>query len=327
MTEFTRRSVLTGAVASAAVLTSTAPLPVQAAAPAAGKQAPSFYRLKVGDFEVTQISDGVAVGQIPAGFVKNATMDEINAALEAAFMPKGQIANQFNPVLVNTGSKLVLLDTGNGQGRSPNTGMLPAGLAAAGVDPKAIDIVVISHFHGDHVGGIRTADGALAFPNAELKVPDDEWAFWMDDGNMSRAPESGPVRNTFQNARRIFGSIADKVTRYKRGSEVAPGIMSIETSGHTPGHASFIVSSGSGKLIVQADVTGNPAINARNPGWHFWADMDGPKAEETRRKLYDMAATDRLPVSGYHYPFPAVAYIEKDGNRYRLVPVAWNPTL
>ena len=194
------------------------------------------------------------------------------------------------------------------------------------IDPKAIDLIVISHFHADHIGGLRNADDALAFPNAEIMVPAAEWAFWMDDGNMSRAPE-GNVRNTFQNVRRIFGPIADKVTRYEAGKDVAPGIGTIATPGHTPGHASFILASGSAKMVVQADVTGNPAINLRNPGWHTAADMDGPVAEATRRKLYDMVAAERMPISGYHYPFPAVGYAEKDGDRYRLVPVSWNPAL
>jgi glyoxylase-like metal-dependent hydrolase (beta-lactamase superfamily II) len=326
MTTLTRRSILTGAAATAVGLNALDISPARAAAPVAGTQAPSFYRHKLGDFEITVISDGVLNVPIQQGY-KNASLDEINSALEAAYMPKGQLANQFNPVLVNTGSKLILLDAGNAAARSPTTGRLTAGLAAAGIDPKAIDVVVISHFHADHIGGLRNAEGALIYSNAEIKVPDAEWAFWMDDGNMSRAPTTGNVPATFQNVRRIFGSIADKVTKYESGKEVAPGISTIATPGHTPGHTSFMLSSGSRQMVVQADVTGNPALNLRNPGWHAPADMDGPQAEATRRKLYDMVAAEKMLISGYHYPFPATGYAEKHGDRYRLVPVAWSPTL
>ncbi len=327
--KITRRTALASAAAAgAASLAEPFALNRIAAANQPGKQAASYYRYKVGDFEVTAISDGVLNAPIQQGFVKNASVDDVNAALEAAFMPRGTLANQFNPVLINTGSQLILVDTGNGPGRSPTTGMLLAGgLAAAGVDPKQVNTVIISHFHGDHIGGLRSGDGPINFPNAEIIVPADEWAFWMDDGNMSRAPESGPVRTTFQNTRRIFAGMGDKVKRFERGKDVVPGITSIATTGHTPGHSSFLVTSGSGKLVIQADVTGNPAVNLRNPGWHSWADMDGPQAEASRRKLFDMVAADRIPITGYHYPFPALGHIEKDGDRYQLVPAPWQPII
>src|SRR5205807_6318325 len=155
-TEFTRRSVVTGA---AAVATTAVPLqgyvPTWAAAPPVGRQAPAFYRLKVGDFELTQISDGTRTGPMPEGYVTNVSKDRVLAAAEAAYMPKGQIVTSFNPIIINTGSKLVLIDTGFGPGFAPTVGLLPTNMAAAGIDPKQIDIVIISHLHIDHISGLR----------------------------------------------------------------------------------------------------------------------------------------------------------------------------
>ena len=234
----------------------------------------------------------------------------------------------FNTTLVNTGSKLVLLDTGNGPGRGPTVGLVAANLAAAGVDPKTIDTVVISHFHGDHIGGLRTADGQLAFPNAEIKVPAKEWAYWMDDANMNRAPEGSGLANNHRNVRRIFGETRRQGDALRMGQR---GRARHHGDRHQWPYARAhivhrCVGPGQG-LIVQADVTAHVALLfVRNPGWNAGVDMDGPQAVATRRKLYDMLATDRILLSGYHMPFPAAGYIEKssDGG-YRVVPVRVEP--
>jgi Metallo-beta-lactamase superfamily len=169
MTELSRRHILTGAAAAAAIVPFAAPS-AHAAAPLSGKQAPSFYRSKLGDFEITVVSDGARAIPLPATFVRNISNEQVLAAAEAAYMPKGSIIAPFNPIVVNTGAKLVLIDTGYGPGLGPTVGLLPLTLAAAGIDPKAVDIVLISHMHGDHILGLKTPDGALAFPNAEIKV-------------------------------------------------------------------------------------------------------------------------------------------------------------
>ena len=327
MTELNRRIVLAGAAAATAMGPLAAVTPAGAAAPASGKQAPGYYRYKVGDFEVTAILDGVRQVKLGTSPARNAKLEDVQALLAASRLPTDQVGYYFHPTLVNTGSKLVLLDTGNGPGSlQAGTGMTPANLAAAGVDPTTIDIVVISHFHGDHISGLRTADGALAYPNAEIKIPAKEWAYWSDEGNASRAPQG--QQNTFQNTKRIFGPIADKVTRYEWGKEVAPGITAIDSNGHTPGHTSFVIASGTGKALIQADVTaGYAPLFVTNPGWHAGGDMDGPQAVQSRRKLYDMLAAERMLVSGYHFPFPSLGYIDKAGDGYRLIPMNWNPVL
>jgi glyoxylase-like metal-dependent hydrolase (beta-lactamase superfamily II) len=248
------------------------------------------------------------------------------AAASAAYMPAGKVTVPFNPILINTGSKLVLIDAGYGPGVSPTVGLLPAHMAAAGIDPKAIDIVVLSHLHPDHINGIKAADGSLVFPSAEIKAPAQDWAFWMSDDNMGKA-ESPMMKNYFANTRKILSNIADKVTRYDWGKEVAPGITALDTSGHTPGHTSFVVASGSGKMLVQSDVTNIPEFFLRNPDWHVLFDIDPAKAVQTRRKFYDMASAEKALIAGFHFSFPSQGYVEKDGNGYRLVPIRWSPAL
>ena len=332
MTELTRRGVLMGtAAASAAVAMSPlANAPVHAAAPLSGKQVSGFYRYKVGDFEITAITDGARPGPLPDTFVRNASKAEVNAALQAAFLPPDQLIVPFTPVVVNTGTTLVVIDTGLGQGAFEQSkgaiGQYHSNFTAAGLDHKAVDTVIISHFHGDHIGGLLGADGKLAFPNAEVMVPKAEWDYWMDEGVMSRAPEG--QKPAFANVRRVFGAFGNKVTPYEAEKQLVPGITSVSTPGHTPGHMSHMVSSGSKSVMVQADVTAAvPVLFARNPSWQAQFDSDGPMAEQTRRKLYDRVAADKMLVQGYHFPFPAIGYVEKDGNAYRLVPAMWMPSL
>jgi glyoxylase-like metal-dependent hydrolase (beta-lactamase superfamily II) len=328
MTELTRRHLMLGAAASAATLTGAqlAGPPARAASPPLGKQAPGFYRAKVGDFEVTQIADGARTFPMPDGFVKNVPKEQALAAAEAAYMPKGMVTVPFNPIVINTGSKLVLIDAGYGPGVAASVGLTPAHLAAAGIDPKSIDIVVLSHLHPDHINGIKNADGSLTYPNAEHKVPAQDWAFWMSDDNAAKAAND-MMKGYFANTRKILSNMADKVTKYDWGKEVAPGITAIDTSGHTPGHTSFAVASGSAKMLVQSDVTNIPELFLRNPEWHVAFDVDPVKAVQTRRRFYDMASAEKMLIAGFHFSFPSMGYVEKDGSGYRLVPVRWNPVL
>jgi glyoxylase-like metal-dependent hydrolase (beta-lactamase superfamily II) len=331
MTELTRRTLLAGAAAATA-LPFAGSLPAAAAAPPAGKQAPGWYRYKIGNYEITVVTDGLRVAPLADNFVKNAKKDEVNAALQAIYLEKDKVTAPFNPVVVNTGSKLIAIDTGLGATQYEESkgalGQYHTNLAAAGIDAKAVDVVIISHFHPDHINGLVGTDNKPAFVNAEVMVPAAEWKFWMDDGNMSRAPANSPLEGNFKNIRRVFGALGNKATQYEPDKELAPGITSVATYGHTPGHTSHVVASGNARVMVQADVTAAIGLLfARNPGWHAIFDMDGAQAEQTRRKLYDMAAADKLLIQGYHYPFPAAGYIEKDGQGYRLVPISWNPTL
>ena len=333
MIDLTRRRLLTGTVAStAAAGLSLAPgRQARAAAPLAGTQAPSWYRYKVGSFEVTVVADGVNRFKFPDAIVSNVKREEVNAALVAAHGEPDVFVTPYNPIVVNTGQKLVVIDTGLGEAAfnasKGRIGQFLTNLAAAGIDPNTVDTVVISHYHGDHVNGLLKADNSLAFPNAEILVPAAEHKFWMDDGEMSRAPK-GRIEELFRNNRRIFtGEVMKRLRTYDAGKEVAPGITAVATHGHTMGHNSHVLASGSSQVYVQADVTHVPFLFARNPGWHAFYDQDPVMAETTRRKVYDMLVAEKMLVQGFHYPFPSLAYVEKSGSGYREAPVAWNPTL
>lgn len=326
MDKFSRRALLGAAAATAAV--SAVGTPARAAAPQSGKQAPGFYRYMVGSIEITVVNDGVSRMPITEGFVENASKDDVNAALSAAFLEKDFYAGPYNPIVINNGSKLALVDTGTGEDGFKSSkginGRLPISLAAAGIDPAAIDAVIISHYHGDHINGLLKADGSLAFPNAEILVPAAEHKFWMDDGEMSRATKPRVVFG-FKNVRRVMaGEVLKRVRTYDWDKEVIGGVTAIGTPGHTPGHTSHVVSSGAKSVYVQADVTHAPFLFARHPEWHFMLDVEPVAAEATRRKVYDMLVADRMLVQGFHYPFPAVGHVEKSGTGYREVLVNWN---
>jgi glyoxylase-like metal-dependent hydrolase (beta-lactamase superfamily II) len=323
MSAMTRRSFL---AASALAGTAAAlPHPAVAAAPEAKMQGPGVYRYKLGDYQLTALYDGTWFLPIDDKFVHNASGAQVNEALADAFLPPKVLPISFTALLVNTGSKLVLIDTGTAGQVTDTAGVMLDNLKIAGVEPSAIDTIVISHFHPDHIDGIKTKDGAKVFPNAEIKVPEPEWAFWMDDANMGRYAGNAGVHKYFLNARRIFSDIAGEVHRFKPGVEVAPGIMSIPAFGHTPGHTAFSVHSGNQSLLAMSDTVREPWLFVRHPQWQPSYDMDGAMAVTTRTQMLDRAATDRMLVEAYHFPFPACGHIVKSGSGYDLAPAMWAP--
>jgi glyoxylase-like metal-dependent hydrolase (beta-lactamase superfamily II) len=297
----------------------------RAAAPPSGKQVPGIYRYKVGEFEVTVLADGALKAPKPENVVVNQPFSEVQKALEAAYLPKDQIVTVFTPFVVNTGKQLVLFDAGFNDNGPPGVGALASNMATAGIDPKAIDVVIITHFHPDHISGLRSKGGAAVYPNAEIIVPGGEWTYWNDDGEMGKAAEVWKA--SFMHTRRVFGPIAKDVKRAEFGKEVVPGVTAVDARGHSPGHAAYLIASGNAKLLYIGDTTNNPALFARNPDWHLWADMDKAMAVAARKRLLDMAANERMPIAGYHYPFPATGYIEKSGAGYNFVPAVWQPIL
>lgn len=332
MSELTRRGALAGAatlVAAGAMGPLAQPARAQAAS---ATQAPGWYRYKVGDAEITVVTDGLTRFKFPDAFVGNVKRDDVNKALESVFMEKDMMAIPYSPIVVRNGGKTTVIDTGTGEANFTNSkgaaGQFQRNLAASGIDAKDVSTVIISHYHGDHINGLLKADNSLAFPNAEILVPAAEHKYFMDDAEMGKQSSERMV-GVFKNQRRVFTNpeVAKRVKTYDADKEVVPGITSVASYGHTPGHTSHVVSSGGKSVFVQADITNVPFLFARNPGWHLMFDQIPDMAEATRRKVYDMLVADRTMVQGFHYPFPAVAFVEKSGNGYREVPVVWSPTL
>ena len=290
------------------------------------RQAPGIYRYRLGAFELTAIHDGIWHRPVPNDFVRNADFAAVRRAMDRVFMPDGhRLPLPFTALLVNTGRKLVLIDTGSGGQIAPTAGMLAANLRAADIHPSRIDIILISHFHPDHINGIKTKDNELVFANAAIKVPARDWAYWMDDANLRAAPDGRKTQ--FLNARRIFRDLANEVVRFEPEAEVAPGITAIAAFGHTPGHTAFAVSSGDRSMLILGDTTSHPALFLRHPHWQGSFDVDGAMAARTRVRLLDRVAADRMLVAGYHFPFPACGHVVKERQTYRLVPIEWQSAL
>ncbi len=311
----------TALVAAPAIIRGLA-TPAEAKAPIAGTKAPSFYRFKLGEFEITALHDGEFARPLDASFVRNAPLEDVQKTLADNFLPTDKLTISFTALLVNTGSKLVLIDTGFNDNGGPTNGRVVSALKAAGYDPSMVDAVIFSHFHGDHLQGARTKAGQLVYPNAEMMVPAPEWDFWMDDAKMAAASEG--MKGAFAGVRRVLQPNAADVKRFKWGDEVVTGITAVEAAGHTPGHTAFAIVSGNAKMMYVADVTNTPVLFATNPDWKVMFDMDADKAVATRKRILDMAATDKFQLSFYHASFPSTGFIAKAGAGYRFVPVQWS---
>ena len=316
-----RRHLFQSAAALAVIDAAT---PAHAAAPLANTQAPGFYRYTVGDLQMTAVHDGFYARPLE-GLVRNAPLSAVQDASRANYMPADKVLIPFTTTVVNTGSKLVIIDTGNGDTGAVTSGQWMANFRAAGFTPEQVDTVIISHFHGDHINGLRLKDGTAVFPNAEITVPAAEWAYWMDDTKMAAAPDG--LKGAFANVRRVFGPMAKAVTQYTPGRELITGVTAVDAPGHTPGHTAFAVMSGTGRLMLLSDTTNHPALFARNPDWHAIVDIDPDTAATTRHKLLDMVASEQMQVAFYHAPFPATGHILRAGPGYEFVPQSWSAAL
>ncbi|WP_159995834.1 MBL fold metallo-hydrolase [Roseomonas sp. 18066] len=328
MTRLDRRGLLPAAGAmlmapallrAAQAQTAAASAPMAAASP----QAPGFYRFRLGGRVVTLVNDGQGRRPKPTeGFVRNAEPAAVEKALRDAFLPVEHLDIPYTVTFLQAPGGLVLFDTGTGGQLGATAGNIPANMRAAGLAPEQVTTIVLTHFHADHISGLTDAEGKALFPNAEIVVPEAEWAYWMDDGIASRAPEA--MRGAFAGARRRFAPYQSRVRRIAADAEVAPGIKAVPTQGHTPGHTSYLLSDGADQAMLLGDVTNRPELNLANPGWHLVFDMDAAMAEATRRRVFDQVAADRIRCIGYHFPFPANGHVVKEAQGYRLIPAPWS---
>jgi glyoxylase-like metal-dependent hydrolase (beta-lactamase superfamily II) len=288
------------------------------ATPLAGTQAPGFYRHKVGAYEVTVLNDGGLALDL-ALYTGDASGGE--KLLKDAHLKKDAIPTHVNAWLVNTGNKLILVDAGGGTSFAPTLGRLAKNLAAAGVDPEAVDTVVITHMHPDHIPGLTTSDGKMVFRNAVVHVNGDEYAFWTSDEIRGKAPDQ--FKPFFDMARAAIKPYADagKVQMHKDGSEFAPGVRAAFAPGHTVGHTMVRVSSSGEELLLWGDIVHTACLQFPEPERSIGFDNDPALAIANRKKVMDMVATDRLAFAGAHLPFPGIGNATKSGTGYAYIPV------
>jgi glyoxylase-like metal-dependent hydrolase (beta-lactamase superfamily II) len=313
--------VASGAMAAAAALP---PGAAHAAAPPADRQVPGLYRLKVGDIEVTAVSDGTIA--LPSAIFGEANQAEARRVLVENFLdPAAPVPCALNAFLVNAGGRLALIDTGSGHWLGPSMGQIPANLAAMGIEPGQIDLVIVTHLHRDHAGGLLDRENRPLFPTAELIVPEVEAAFWLDDANAPRVPQGS--RGGFPYARQVEAAYRGRLRRLRGGQEALPGVTAMDAFGHTPGHTIFRVGSGSAQLLVFGDMVHVPALQTRFPDWGIAFDVDPAAAAATRRRVFDMAVADGLLCAGMHVDFPGLARVRRNGQGYAFVPAPWRSAI
>ena len=278
--------------------------------------AKGFVTYKVGGADVTALYDGVWEKPHDPAFIANASVDDVKGAMTKAGLPADFVSIPFTVVVVRNGGKTVLCDSGTGGQVQPTAGKMMANLKAAGIDPAAIDTILISHCHPDHIFGLMEKEtNKPVFPNAEIVISDAEYKFWTDPAVIDRLPEArkGLARRiqavfpTWKNIRQVSGE-----------PEVAPGIRFVNAPGHTPGHRAFHLASGASELMISNDTAYVPALVVANPGWHGQYDQDAATAEASRRKLLDRVIADKVMICGYHFPFPGAGTVAKDGAGYAL---------
>ncbi|KAJ55855.1 hypothetical protein ACMU_08765 [Actibacterium mucosum KCTC 23349] len=311
--------------ASAALPLAGLAKPTFAAADKAEAQVNGIYRQKVGKFEITALLDG----HLPIGPELINGYDEAKAAAALARQHRKPEPNgTLIPVtgyLINTGDKLIAVDCGTNDAMGPTLGGYHGALAAAGYSADQVDMVIATHLHLDHIGGLAAKDGTARFANAELVSTASEWDFWYNDEIRASVPDN--FKGFFDIARFQTTPYAEKLTLAKTGAEIVPGIEIVDLPGHTPGHIGLHLRSEGEELLIWGDIVHATALQFDNPDWTIAFDTDAEQARATRLKVLDMVVTDNVPVAGMHLDFPGFGYVGKMGSAYRFDPMPWRYVL
>jgi glyoxylase-like metal-dependent hydrolase (beta-lactamase superfamily II) len=294
--------------------------------PMANEQVPAAYRFKVGGFECTVVSDGpLRLGTFSAELFKGLTQERIDEFVADNFLDKNNFVIDQNALVVNTGDKRVLIDTGMGFRKiyGPRTGHLLGNLRAAGIDPESIDVVALSHAHPDHVWGLVGEDGKSHFPNAQIHITQADLEYWTDEAKLSD-PALGhyikPIRDTLLPLR-------ERMVFLKDGHEVVSGIQALSTPGHTVGHTSFVISSERSSIVYIGDLAHQPVLQMENPRAEFARDTDPKQGVSSRLRVFDMVASGKIPIIAYHFPWPGIGHVAKNGDHYRYVAIEMQTVL
>lgn len=281
------------------------------------------YRFRVGEISATVLSDGIIEGP-PRVYASDAPEAELEEVLRQAFLPSDHMRLNLNILLIETGGRRILIEAGAGTTMGPNGGRVFENLAAIGLGPENIDVIVISHTHPDHVGNLRNAQGGKAFPHATVFIPKADFDFFVDgEPDLSYMPVPEEFRMRFAaNIKASLAPVLNEVELYEAGAEIVPGLTTAAAAGHTPGMATFLVHSGNDQLLLTADLAYHPVVNVDRL-WLPGPDRDKETALASRRRIFDRAAAERIPVLGFHFPFPGLGHMLKTDGGYAWVPANW----
>ena len=311
-----RRRLLAGASATTALGLFGSASEARAKAPMQNTQAPSFYRFKIGSIEATVVSDGpLPIGPASRTF-RGPSEAELGKMFADHFLPTDNVVLEQNALVINTGDRLALFDTGMSSVKRPNTqtGRLLTSLKQAGIDPKDIDAVVLTHPHIDHSGGMVADDGSRNFPNAQVYLTQADFDFWMDDRRLGT-----PAEGSALTARKNLPPYRDRIIFIKDGQEILPGVQAMQTPGHTVGHTVYMITSG-GKTICNIGDVAHHVILFKHPRIEVAFDTDSKQGAQSRVKLFDTLAAQRIPLLVFHMPWPGLGQLAKHGDGFRYVP-------